>query len=177
MKPLDRRSFLVSAAAGSALAALPRLSAQPVTASRATAPLKSGDGLERTLLRPFSALNPKNVLLTVAAAAEIAGVGIPAGQQAAVLLGFVLLASAGVLTPLALSLALGDEAVRQEREVERHAAPLRGALDRREVVGKDRLCVVEEAADQRALAVVDAAERDEAQHSPVLDGQVFELQK
>jgi threonine/homoserine/homoserine lactone efflux protein len=56
----------------------------------------------------LSALNPKNVLLTVAAAAEIAEVGLPASQQVAVLLGFVLLASAGVLTPLLLSLALGD---------------------------------------------------------------------
>jgi threonine/homoserine/homoserine lactone efflux protein len=56
----------------------------------------------------LTALNPKNALLTVAAAAEIAEVGLPAGQQAAVLLGFVLMASAGVLTPLALSLALGD---------------------------------------------------------------------
>jgi threonine/homoserine/homoserine lactone efflux protein len=56
----------------------------------------------------LSALNPKNVLLTVAAAAEIAEVGLPAGQQIAVLVGFVLLASAGVLTPLVLSLALGD---------------------------------------------------------------------
>jgi len=56
----------------------------------------------------LSALNPKNVLLTVAAAAEIADVGLPAGQEVAVLIGFVLVASAGVLTPLALSLALGD---------------------------------------------------------------------
>jgi threonine/homoserine/homoserine lactone efflux protein len=56
----------------------------------------------------LSALNPKNVLLTVAAAAEIAEVGLPAGQQVAVLLGFVLFASAGVLTPLVLSLALGE---------------------------------------------------------------------
>jgi threonine/homoserine/homoserine lactone efflux protein len=56
----------------------------------------------------LSALNPKNVLLTVAAAAEIAEVGLPAGQEVAVLLGFVLLASAGVLTPLVLSVALGE---------------------------------------------------------------------
>jgi threonine/homoserine/homoserine lactone efflux protein len=56
----------------------------------------------------LSALNPKNVLLTVAAAAEIAEFGLPAGQQVAVLLVFVLLASGGVLTPLLLSLALGD---------------------------------------------------------------------
>lgn len=56
----------------------------------------------------LTALNPKNVLLTVAAAAEIAEIGLPASQQVAVLLGFVLVASAGVLTPLLLSLALGD---------------------------------------------------------------------
>jgi len=56
----------------------------------------------------LSALNPKNVLLTAAAAAEIAAVGLPAGQQTAVLFGFVLIASAGVLTPLVLSLALGE---------------------------------------------------------------------
>jgi threonine/homoserine/homoserine lactone efflux protein len=56
----------------------------------------------------LSALNPKNILLTVAAAAEIAEVGLSAGRQVALLLGFVLAASAGVLTPLVLDLALGD---------------------------------------------------------------------
>jgi threonine/homoserine/homoserine lactone efflux protein len=56
----------------------------------------------------LSGLNPKNVLLVAAAAAEIAGVGLAASQQAAVLLVFVLIASAGVLTPLVLALALGD---------------------------------------------------------------------
>jgi threonine/homoserine/homoserine lactone efflux protein len=56
----------------------------------------------------LTAVNPKNVLLTIAAAAEIAEVGLPAGQQITVLLGFVLVASAGVLTPLLLSVALGD---------------------------------------------------------------------
>jgi threonine/homoserine/homoserine lactone efflux protein len=57
----------------------------------------------------LSALNPKNILLTVAAAAEIADVGLPAGEQVAVLAVFVLLASGGVLAPLVLSLALGDQ--------------------------------------------------------------------
>ena len=56
----------------------------------------------------LSALNPKNILLTVAAAAEIADVGLPAGEQVAVLAVFVVLASGGVLAPLGLSLALGD---------------------------------------------------------------------
>lgn len=56
----------------------------------------------------LSALNPKNVLLTVAAAVEIAERGLPAGEQAVVLVGFVLIASVGVLTPLVLTLALAD---------------------------------------------------------------------
>jgi threonine/homoserine/homoserine lactone efflux protein len=55
----------------------------------------------------LTALNPKNVLLTVAAAAEIAEVGSAAGQQIAVLLVFVLVGSLGVLAPLVLSIALG----------------------------------------------------------------------
>jgi threonine/homoserine/homoserine lactone efflux protein len=56
----------------------------------------------------LSALNPKNVLLTVAAGAEIAEVGLPASQQIAAVLIFVFIASAGVITPLVLSLALGE---------------------------------------------------------------------
>jgi threonine/homoserine/homoserine lactone efflux protein len=56
----------------------------------------------------LAALNPKNVLLAVAAAAEIAAEGIPASQQAGVLLAFVLVASAGVLAPVALAVALGE---------------------------------------------------------------------
>jgi len=56
----------------------------------------------------LSALNPKNVLLVAAAATEIAEFGLPAGEQAAVLVVFVLIASVGVLAPLVLSIALGD---------------------------------------------------------------------
>jgi threonine/homoserine/homoserine lactone efflux protein len=56
----------------------------------------------------LSALNPKNLLLTAAAAVEGAEVGLAAGRQVALLLGFVLVASVGVLTPLVLVLALGD---------------------------------------------------------------------
>jgi threonine/homoserine/homoserine lactone efflux protein len=56
----------------------------------------------------LSGLNPKNVLLVVAAAVEIAEVGLPAEQEAAVLIAFALIASAGVLTPLVLAVALGD---------------------------------------------------------------------
>jgi threonine/homoserine/homoserine lactone efflux protein len=56
----------------------------------------------------LTALNPKNILLVAAAATEIAEHGLPVGEQAITLLAFVLLASAGVLTPLLLTLALGD---------------------------------------------------------------------
>jgi threonine/homoserine/homoserine lactone efflux protein len=56
----------------------------------------------------LSALNPKNVLLVVAAATEIAGAGLPAGQRLAVLAVFVLVASAGVLAPLVYSAVAGE---------------------------------------------------------------------
>jgi threonine/homoserine/homoserine lactone efflux protein len=60
----------------------------------------------------LSALNPKNVLLVAAAALEIAEFGLPRGQQAVVLLVFVVLASAGVLAPLVLSVVLGERSGR-----------------------------------------------------------------
>jgi threonine/homoserine/homoserine lactone efflux protein len=56
----------------------------------------------------LAGLNPKNVLLAAAAALEIAAAGLPTSQAVAALLVFVLLASLGVLTPLVLSLALGE---------------------------------------------------------------------
>jgi threonine/homoserine/homoserine lactone efflux protein len=56
----------------------------------------------------LTALNPKNVLLVAAAAAEIAEVGLSAGREIAVLAAFVILASLGVITPVVVSLALGD---------------------------------------------------------------------
>lgn len=61
MKLLDRRLFLKSTVAGTALAVLPRLTAQsPAAVNPAPGPLKHDDGLERQLLRPLSPLNPKN---------------------------------------------------------------------------------------------------------------------
>jgi threonine/homoserine/homoserine lactone efflux protein len=56
----------------------------------------------------LTALNPKNLLLTAAAAAEIAEVGLSADEEIGALIVFVLLASAGVATPVVLALALGD---------------------------------------------------------------------
>jgi hypothetical protein len=60
-------------------------------------------------------------------------------------------------------LALGPEPVGQERQVRVGvAAALRGLLDVLELVLEDRLRVVEEAADQGRLAVVDGAGGGEA---------------
>ena len=83
----------------------------------------------------LSALNPKNVLLTVAAAAEIAEVGLSAGREVAVLLGFVLVGSAGVLAPLFLALALGD----RSRDL---LEGLRGWMARYSAVIMSVLCLV-----------------------------------
>ena len=56
----------------------------------------------------LSAVNPKNFILTVAGATAIAATGIPSGEEAIVWLIFVVIASLGVGTPVALSLALGE---------------------------------------------------------------------
>ena len=56
----------------------------------------------------LSALNPKNVLLVIAATLEIAALGLPASEEIAALLVFVVIASVGVFAPLVLSVALGD---------------------------------------------------------------------
>jgi threonine/homoserine/homoserine lactone efflux protein len=56
----------------------------------------------------LSALNPKNLLLTIAGAAAIAETGISSRQQAGAYVVFVVIASIGVAAPVAISLALGD---------------------------------------------------------------------
>ena len=56
----------------------------------------------------LSALNPKNVLLVIAAAVEIGALGLRASEEVAALLVFVVIASVGVLVPLVLAVALGD---------------------------------------------------------------------
>ncbi len=58
-------------------------------------------------------------------------------------------------------LALSLEAVGEEREIDL-AAEARGALDRRHLVIVERSGLVEQPADERRLAVVDRAERDDA---------------
>ena len=59
----------------------------------------------------LSALNPKNLALTVAAAAAIAAAGLSTGGELGTLAVFILLASLSILTPLAIYFAMGERAV------------------------------------------------------------------
>jgi threonine/homoserine/homoserine lactone efflux protein len=58
----------------------------------------------------LSALNPKNLALTIAAAAAIAQVGISTGEEIGTLAVFILIGSLSILAPLAIYFALGDRA-------------------------------------------------------------------
>ncbi len=60
----------------------------------------------------LSGLNPKNLLLTVAAAAAIAETGIPTGQEFVALAVFVAIGTLGVAAPVALYFALGERSKR-----------------------------------------------------------------
>jgi threonine/homoserine/homoserine lactone efflux protein len=60
----------------------------------------------------LSAINPKNLLLTVGAAAAIAGTGATTGQQTVALTVFVLIGSLGPGIPVAIYFALGERAHR-----------------------------------------------------------------
>lgn len=55
-------------------------------------------------------VNPKNLLITVGAAAAIAQTGVSAGDQAVALAVFVVIASLGVGAPVAVFFLLGDRA-------------------------------------------------------------------
>ena len=68
--------------------------------------------------------------------------------------------------------ALGRQAVEQQREVELavdRAVTARVGLERRELVVEDQARLEQQAPDQRALAVVDAAAGDEAQQALLAD--------
>lgn len=58
----------------------------------------------------LSAVNPKNLALTIAAAAAIAETGIPSGEQAIALGVFVLLGSLTILAPVVIYFAMGAQA-------------------------------------------------------------------
>jgi threonine/homoserine/homoserine lactone efflux protein len=65
----------------------------------------------------LSGVNPKNLLLTVGAAAAIAQTGVDAGEQAIALAVFVLVGTLGPGIPVAIYFALGDRAKRLLDEV------------------------------------------------------------
>lgn len=56
----------------------------------------------------LSALNPKNLILTVAGMAAIVSADIPAGEEAVALAVFTVIGSLGVAAPVALHFALGE---------------------------------------------------------------------
>jgi threonine/homoserine/homoserine lactone efflux protein len=60
----------------------------------------------------LSGVNPKNLLLTVGAAAAIAQTGIPAGEQAVALAVFVVVGTLGPGIPVAIYFAMGERAER-----------------------------------------------------------------
>ena len=60
----------------------------------------------------LSAINPKNLLLTVGAAAAIAQAGVSTGDQAIALAVFVLVGTLGPGAPVAIYFVLGDRATR-----------------------------------------------------------------
>ncbi len=60
----------------------------------------------------LSDVNPKNLLITVGAAAGIAQTGIAAGEQAVALAVFVVIASLGVGAPVGIYFVMGDRAGR-----------------------------------------------------------------
>ena len=55
-------------------------------------------------------MNPKNLLLAVAAATSIAATGISGGEQAVAYLVFALIATLGVAAPVGIYFAMGDRA-------------------------------------------------------------------
>jgi len=60
----------------------------------------------------LSAINPKNLLLTVGAAAAIASTGISAGDQAIALAVFVVIGTLGVGAPVAIYFVMGERSER-----------------------------------------------------------------
>jgi threonine/homoserine/homoserine lactone efflux protein len=80
----------------------------------------------------LSAVNPKNLLLTVAAAAAIAQTGIDAGQQAIALAVFVLVGTLGPGIPVAIYFGMGSRAVHVLDELKtwmaRHNAAIMAVL-------------------------------------------------
>jgi hypothetical protein len=69
-----------------------------------------GPGQSLGLGAALSGVNPKNLVLTIGAAASIAQTGLPGGQQVGVLAVFIVLGSVTVTAPLVIYLATGTKA-------------------------------------------------------------------
>jgi threonine/homoserine/homoserine lactone efflux protein len=69
-------------------------------------------GRSLAIAAALSGINPKNLLLTVGAAAAIAQTGVEAGQQAVALAVFIAVGTLGPGAPVAIYFALGDRARR-----------------------------------------------------------------
>jgi threonine/homoserine/homoserine lactone efflux protein len=69
-------------------------------------------GRSLAIAAALSGVNPKNLLLTVGAAAAIAQTGVDTGEQAVALAVFILVGTLGPGAPVAIYFALGDRAKR-----------------------------------------------------------------
>jgi threonine/homoserine/homoserine lactone efflux protein len=67
-----------------------------------------GPGRAAAMAVALSAINPKNLVLVLGAAAAIAGVGLDAGQDAVAMAIFIVIATLGPGIPVALYLILGE---------------------------------------------------------------------
>lgn len=80
----------------------------------------------------LSALNPKNLILTVAGMAAVVGADLSAAEQAAALVVFTLIGSLGVAIPVVMFFALGERAgpllARLKEWMERNSAAIMAVI-------------------------------------------------
>jgi threonine/homoserine/homoserine lactone efflux protein len=76
----------------------------------------------------LSGVNPKNLVLTVGAAAAIAQTGVPAGEQAVALAVFIVVATLGPGIPVGIYFLMGDRAERLLEDVKAWMAAHNAAI-------------------------------------------------
>lgn len=87
-----------------------------------------GPGRAFALAIALSAVNPKNLVLVLGAAATISQAGLDAGQDAVALAIFILVACLGPAIPVAIHLTAGDRARRTLTDLEDWMAQNNGAI-------------------------------------------------
>ena len=90
----------------------PRGDAGPATPKWMRTVARFTPGRSLAIAVALSGLNPKNLLLTVGAAAAIAQTGIGTGEQAVALAVFVIVGTLGVGVPVAIFFALGERSAK-----------------------------------------------------------------